>query len=345
MKREEARIVGRNAMDGRNFKRLESHIGKLSFWDGVKEGNRKVNEMLRTEAGKKRALYEKKRKTQMEYDAAYKEWERKQAEFDSYIKREEAFENARKSGQQPPDQKPVVKPAKPEMPKDDYRQYEPEPLPELPKLPNPSDCWHFHPLALIEHLSAIKRMAPWLRVAWAEYEKYKGRKETDEPLATAIRNYFSITNQFKSGPSDAWCAAFVNWCLNEVGFGRVWAEGDPELPAHVRLGWYPNSWKKGEDYGKPFVGAIAVMNYGQYGHVGFVVGETDKKRLVILGGNQAGPDSPRDTGEYINLKAISSKLPLYYMKPKSYVVQPEEEELPPYDDSNLGAELNRANTR
>jgi hypothetical protein len=181
-----------------------------------------------------------------------------------------------------------------------------------------------------------------LEIAWREYEKYKGIKESVEPLASAIRNYYSITNLPNSVPSDPWCAAFVNWCLNEVGQGRIWPACKPELPAHVRYGYYPDAWSEGEDYRKPFVGAIAVMNYG---HVGFVVGETDKGRLVLLGGNQPGPTSPPNTGEYINLRANASRSVLYYMKPKGYDVQPEEEELPIYDDKNLGASLSNANTR
>ena len=36
---------------------------------------------------------------------------------------------------------------------------------------------------------------------------------------------------------------------------------------------------------------------------------------------------------------------LYFMKPKGYEVQPEEEDLPVYDDGNLGAEMSNANTR
>jgi len=213
--------------------------------------------------------------------------------------------------------------------------------------PEDIKVWHVHPLGLVENFYALEQTpifrAPWLNIAWKEYEKYKDCKEKDEPLFSAIGNYYSITNQSGASPTkEPWCGAFVNWCLNEVGYGRPHPNKEQERTASVRWGYYPDAWKKGEDHGKPFVGAIAVTNYN---HVAFVVGETDKGRLVLLGGNQPGPNSPPNTGEYINLRANARGAVLYYMKPKGYDVQPEEEDLPIYDDSNLGAGLSNANTR
>jgi len=185
--------------------------------------------------------------------------------------------------------------------------------------------------------SQMLARAPWLEIAWQEYGKYKGIKETAEPLASRIREYFSITNQPKYGPEREWCAAFVNWCMIQAGYGiragydgERWTEKSVERPAHVRYGWWPDSWANGEDHGKPFVGAIAVIRYSERrGHVGFVVGEVGDKFIALLGGNQRDtvltPPGVTD-GHYISVNKYATVS--YYMKPKGYVVRPEQEVLP-----------------
>lgn len=59
---------------------------------------------------------------------------------------------------------------------------------EIPELASSPIVYHFHPVEFIYYL-ATEIGPPWLIVAWEEHEKYKGIKETTEPLATAVREY------------------------------------------------------------------------------------------------------------------------------------------------------------
>jgi len=81
---------------------------------------------------------------------------------------------------------------------------------------------------------------------------------------------------------DPWCAAFVNWVLDNShlhGTGSAAA-----------MSFYDKNW--GQDLGKkPAVGAIGVLEYKDkrgnvVHHVTFIVGKTKDGRLVGLGGNQ-----------------------------------------------------------
>lgn len=71
-----------------------------------------------------------------------------------------------------------------------------------------------------------------------------------------------------------WCAAFVGACLERVGIKSTRFEG-----ALSYLTW-------GVDLTAPIYGCIVVFARTGGGHVGFVVGEDEKGRLMVLGGNQ-----------------------------------------------------------
>ena len=75
-----------------------------------------------------------------------------------------------------------------------------------------------------------------------------------------------------------WCAAFVGFCLENVGIVSSRYES-----AHSYL-----KWGQGLDFAA--VGAIAVFDGGPsrpgLGHVGFVMGRDANGRLMVLGGNQ-----------------------------------------------------------
>ncbi len=71
-----------------------------------------------------------------------------------------------------------------------------------------------------------------------------------------------------------WCAAFVGACLEKVGVVSTRFEG-----AKSYLGW-------GAPLAAPIYGCIVVFERDGGGHVGFLVGQDQRGRLMILGGNQ-----------------------------------------------------------
>lgn len=71
-----------------------------------------------------------------------------------------------------------------------------------------------------------------------------------------------------------WCAAFVGGCLEAVGVVSSRYES-----AKSYLTW-------GVPLSKPTLGCVVVFERQGGGHVGFVVGEDPKGRLMVLGGNQ-----------------------------------------------------------
>lgn len=107
------------------------------------------------------------------------------------------------------------------------------------------------------------------------------------------------------GTSQAWCAAFVNWCLMQAGYevdnktfaDHVYDKGR----AHGFFEVTQARLKKGERsvpkvrnplfvrLDKPVYGAVAmVTGPGGHGHhVGFVYAKSGPNELVLLGGNQS----------------------------------------------------------
>lgn len=71
-----------------------------------------------------------------------------------------------------------------------------------------------------------------------------------------------------------WCAAFVGACLERVGVESTRFES-----AGSYLTW-------GVPLSEPIYGCVAVFSRSGGGHVGFVMGQDEQKRLMVLGGNQ-----------------------------------------------------------
>lgn len=109
-----------------------------------------------------------------------------------------------------------------------------------------------------------------------EAEKYIGKKEY--PGAANNPWIVSLWKKIKRGgiTSDAvpWCAAFVGGCLEAVGIVSSRYES-----AKSYLLW-------GMPLKVPALGCIVVFNREGGGHVGFVVGQDVRGRLMVLGGNQ-----------------------------------------------------------
>lgn len=88
-------------------------------------------------------------------------------------------------------------------------------------------------------------------------------------------------------------------------------------------------WKNGEKC-QPFVGAVITFNFS---HVAIIVGENRSgDKYVYLGGNQGNGES-RSGYQQICLGSIHKTSPKIFniMKPKNYVVNDKEKQLPKYD--------------
>lgn len=80
-----------------------------------------------------------------------------------------------------------------------------------------------------------------------------------------------------------WCAAFVGFCLENVGIVSSRFES-----AKSYLSW-------GRPLSGPAIGCVVVFTREGGGHVGFFTGMTGDGRLLVLGGNQ---------GNEVNIRAF-----------------------------------------
>lgn len=95
-----------------------------------------------------------------------------------------------------------------------------------------------------------------------------------------IVTFFNSTHTEPSGDTTAWCAASLNWCLNQKGYAGS---------GSASSGSFRTAPGKTDN---PQVGDIAVFREGDlkkakqcYGHVGFYVGQ-DSETVTVCGGNQ-----------------------------------------------------------
>ncbi len=119
--------------------------------------------------------------------------------------------------------------------------------------------------------------------AWFETAKKEiGVAEKPGSAAnTRILDYFKATTLATKSDETAWCAAFVNWCLEQAG-----KTGTKSAAAASFVNWGTNGGAK--------TGAITVIHNPSMAntslsrsgnHVGFLVEETST-HYVLLGGNQ-----------------------------------------------------------
>ncbi|WP_080433338.1 TIGR02594 family protein [Burkholderia ubonensis] len=156
----------------------------------------------------------------------------------------------------------------------------PKPAPEVHAIRSRDESDH----PKTEALSA--NHAPWM--TYAEEERRVGVKRKGGEVSTEhIKEYFGATSQSKADPnSTAYCAAFVNWCLQRAGYEGT--KGDDNAMAYSFLKWGQPT--KGN---KPAYGAIAIVRFGKNAyHVTFVNGahrfdaHQHLQSLATLGGNQ-----------------------------------------------------------
>lgn len=115
---------------------------------------------------------------------------------------------------------------------------------------------------------------PWLAIAEGEMgvaELYGSRHNP------RIVEYHQATTLKAKADEVAWCSAFVNWCLQQLGI-----KGTKSAAARSWLNY-------GTPLAQPTYGCIAVFKRGSsawQGHVAFYLVE-DTEQVLVLGGNQS----------------------------------------------------------
>ncbi len=113
--------------------------------------------------------------------------------------------------------------------------------------------------------------AAWMKVARAEM----GVTEDPQGSNPRIEAYHASTEGGAADDAVAWCASFVNFCVEAAG-----VRGTRSKAARAWLDW-------GVDAGDFVPGCIVVLKRGSppKGHVGFFAG-FESGRIKLLGGNQ-----------------------------------------------------------
>jgi len=132
----------------------------------------------------------------------------------------------------------------------------------------------------------------------------KNNLKTSSTSPIKYLNYEGVPQGMRSTKeSTPWCAAFVNYVLEESGY--VGEEANPLAVENWNGTW--RTWKNGIKINGPSYGAL--VTFGD-NHIGFVVGITeDEKELLVLGGNQ---------NDEVNVSQYQIKSNFKYFLPKEY---------------------------
>lgn len=183
-----------------------------------------------------------------------------------------------------------------------------------------------NPIAILPH---DQREAPWMAVSIQEAQKWKG---ADESIITKVSNYHQLIGYGKLlpnlvGSKHAWCASFVNYCLQEAGYAKS------HYPFRATSfigdsGFFEIS--------KPVYGAIATSGH----HATFVYGVANGG-IIGLGGNQGGlsiinGSVSAGTIKFSTYKGMRYYLPLTY---REYYKETEKHRLQEFDINELNLKL------
>lgn len=116
---------------------------------------------------------------------------------------------------------------------------------------------------------------PWLEAAWRELGEREAKGGRPNPRIVSL--YRDAGHPGIKSDATAWCAAFVGACLERTAMAST-----RSLLARSYLDW-------GSPIAEFRLGAVAVLSRTSdpaLGHVGFLIGETGDK-LLLLGGNQS----------------------------------------------------------
>ncbi len=182
-----------------------------------------------------------------------------------------------------------------------------------------------------KYFEAIKR-APWMIVAIDEMKKAAGAKEGKEPMYSMAKSYLRfVGNSFEptDGQNGPWCAAYMNWCMNEAKYNHVVSGGASSLAPIAGDGL--TAFKKIDE---PIYGCIVVYKHTSKwkGHTGFLYGTTSGGKYILLGGNQANTIRFQDYGKEALSSSSLKKFYGFYI-PKDYTIT--ESDKLTSDDENL----------
>ncbi|WP_368545021.1 LysM peptidoglycan-binding domain-containing protein [Enterobacter soli] len=183
-----------------------------------------------------------------------------------------------------------------------------------------------NPIALLPH---DQREAPWMAVAIKEAKKWKG---ADESIITKTSNYHQLIGFGKMlpnlvGSKHAWCASFINYCLQEVGYAKS------HFPFRARSFIGDSNFF---EISKPIFGAIATS-----GHHATLVYGIAKGDIIGLGGNQGGlsiinGSISAGTIKFSIYKGMRYFLPVTY---KAYYNEAQKNSLQQFDVNELNSKV------
>ena len=153
--------------------------------------------------------------------------------------------------------------------------------------------------------------APWMKFARAEHAKgvvEKKGKGTNSDIMKYLRTCDHLWEKEKGrrwtervgGEGVAWCAAFVNWCLDQAGIRGT------------RHAWALKFAKWGRPIPGPEFGAIVVQKTSSWRHVAFV--DEVNGQLKILGGNQKAA-TLRGPSNQVSYQPLNRKITVAYVWP------------------------------
>jgi uncharacterized protein (TIGR02594 family) len=126
--------------------------------------------------------------------------------------------------------------------------------------------------------------APWLNVATEEMNRGVTRDAGDKNTAD-IEAYFKVTGTADPGLHEAWCAAFVSYCMKNCGVAEVERSMTSVSPLAQASAW--KAWGKSA-VGRP-IGCVVVLKPQEStssGHVGFLWEGSNAQTIQLLAGNQ-----------------------------------------------------------
>ncbi|SLJ84279.1 LysM peptidoglycan-binding domain-containing protein [Psychrobacter sp. DAB_AL43B] len=128
-------------------------------------------------------------------------------------------------------------------------------------------------------------IAPWMNVAIREGKEWYGKTEDvidDTDSYFRLINFLDRSYDEMTNRRNAWCAAFVSYCLQESKFTKVSGTGDDYDV--IRANGFRLDTVNFKKIDKPVYGAIAVIGKS---HVGLVLGTVNNIEFYRLGGNQS----------------------------------------------------------
>lgn len=128
------------------------------------------------------------------------------------------------------------------------------------------------------YIADVSEEPNWMQVARKEIGVKEYIGEGDNPdVVKYLKSVDNLSIDLQRNDETAWCSAFVNWCMEQVGVSRT-----EKANARSWLSW-------GRDVTTPSPGVVVVLwrdspdNWK--GHVGFFVQAT-ADYVYLLGGNQ-----------------------------------------------------------